>query len=267
MGLIPPGRLLGTIRTIRRHPVKSMAGEVLPRAIVAHAGLVGDRAWAFTDPAAPAHFPWFTSRALGVLATYRASYADPDRTFRDTALEAAWARGSSVAPPLPDDDAFAVRVAVPGGPTMAVDDPRLRALLEQQAGRLLALRFATRGMQDCRPVSLVATQTLTAFAAEAGIADDPARYRMNLQFDWPGAAPFAEDTLLGRRLAIGPRLELAVVEPDARCAMIGIDPATGQTDRLVLRRLADHHAGNLGLYAAVLREGVVSDGDEVRLLD
>ena len=35
----------------------------------------------------------------------------------------------------------------------------------------------------------------------------------------------------------------------------------------VLRRLADHHAGNLGLYAAVLREGVVSDGDEVRLLD
>jgi hypothetical protein len=122
-------------------------------------------------------------------------------------------------------------------------------------------------MQDCRPISLVTSQTIQGFAAEAAIAPDPARFRMNLEWDWPGSDPFAENALVGKRLAIGPRLHLAIVEPDARCAMIGLDPTTGTSDRLVLRRLADHHGGNLGLYAAVLREGVVTEGDEVRLLD
>lgn len=258
---------LGTLSAIRRHPVKSMAGEVVPRAIVAHAGIMGDRAWAFTDAAGPAHFPWFTARTLGPMVTYRAAFTDPARTLHDAALEAAWDRGSGVAPPLPDDTAFAVRVATPAGASHAIDDPRLRAELEAATGRHLALRFATRGMNDCRPLSLVTSQTLEGFAAEAAIAPDPARFRMNLEWDWPRSAPFAESTLVGKRLAIGPRLEIAIVEPDARCAMIGIDPATGASDRLVLRRLADHHAGNLGLYAAVLREGIVTAGDEVRLLD
>jgi uncharacterized protein YcbX len=258
---------IGTLRTIRRHPVKSMAGEVVPRAIVAHAGLVGDRAWAFTDAAGPAHFPWFTARTHAPYITWRASYAEPARTLHDEALEAAWARGSGVAPALPDDTAFAVRVMSPGGTSYAVDDPRLRAELEAASGCRLALRFATRGMQDCRPVSLVTSQTIAGFAAEAGIAPDAARFRMNLEIDWPGSDPFAENALVGRRLAIGPRLQLAIVEPDARCAMISLDPATGTPDRLVLRRLADHHQGNLGLYAAVLREGVATEGNEVRLLD
>ena len=263
MGLTP----LGTVRTIRRHPVKSMAGEVVARAIASHAGLVGDRVWAFVDPAGPAHFPWFTARGLGALVTYRARFTDPAATLSDTALEAAWARGSGVAPPLPDDEAFAVEVTTPAGTVLRADDPRLLATLSAELGRPLVLRFATRGMQDCRPLSLVTSQTIAGFAAEAAIPADPARFRMNIEFDWPDAAPFAENALVGRRLAIGPRAEIAIVEPDARCAMIGIDPATGDSDRLVLRQLADRHAGTLGLYAAVLREGIVATGDPVRLLD
>ena len=258
---------LGTIRTIRRHPVKSMAGEVVARAIVSHAGLVGDRVWSFIDAAGPAHFPWFSARTLGAMVRYRPRFVDPDRTLTDAALEAAWARGSGVAPALPGDEAFAVAVGTPGGGVLAVDDPRLLAELEAASGRKLALRFATRGMQDCRPVSLVTSQTLAGFAAEAGVADDAARFRMNFEIDWPGAAPFAEDGLVGKRVAIGARLEIAIVEPDARCAMIGVDPASGESDRVVLRTLADRHGGNLGLYGVVLCEGVVADGDAVRLLD
>jgi MOSC domain-containing protein YiiM len=48
--------------------------------------------------------------------------------------------------------------------------------------------------------------------------------------------------------------------------MIGIDPATGESDRLVLRGLTDRHGGALGVYAAVLREGILSEGDEVRVM-
>jgi len=258
---------IGTIRTLRRHPVKSMAGEVVPRAIVAHTGIVGDRVWAFTDAAAPAHFPWLTARSLGPMIAWQARFTDPARTLSDAALEAAWVRGSAVAPALPPDDAFAADISTPDGTTLPIDDPGLVARLQAEAGRPLTLRFATRGMQDCRPLSLVATQTLAGFAAEAAIPPDSRRMRMNIEFDWPGAAPFAESALVGRRIAVGPRLEFAVVEPDARCAMIGIDPDTGESDRRVLRLLADRHAGNLGVYAVVLREGIVSEGDQLRLLD
>ena len=259
--------VLGTLRAIRRHPVKSMEGEVVARAIASHAGLVGDRVWSFIDAAGPAHFPWFSARSLGAMVRYRPRFVDPGRTLGDAALEAAWARGSGVAPALPGDEAFAVSVATPGGEVLGIGDRRLLAELEAASGKKLALRFATRGMQDCRPVSLVTRQTLAGFAAEAGVADDAARFRMNLEFDWPGAAPFAEDALVGRRVAIGSRVELAIVEPDARCAMIGVDPASGEAERGVLRTLADRHGGNLGLYAVVLREGVVAEGDAVRLLD
>ena len=258
---------LGTIRVLRRHPVKSMAGEVVPRAIVSHAGLVGDRVWAFIDAAGPGHFPWFTARNLGPLVGYRPRFVEASRTLGDAPLEAAWARGSGVAPALPDDGAFAVEVVTPAGAVLRIDDPRLLAELSAASGKALSRRFATRGMQDCRPLSLVTSQTLAGFAAAAGIAEDARRFRMNLEFDWPGAAPFAEDALVGRRLGIGPRVEIAIVEPDARCAMIGIDPASGESDRMVLRTLADRHGGTLGLYAAVLREGIVSEGDAIRLLD
>ncbi len=257
----------GTVVELRRHPVKSMAGEAIPRAVASHAGLIGDRVWAFVDREGPGHFPWFTARGLGPLVAWQPRFADPAALDPSPALEAAWGRGSAVAPVLPEDSAFAVRVASPAGDTLAIDDPTLLAQLEAASGRRLALRFATRGMQDCRPLSLVSRQTLEGFASEMGRPLDRRRYRMNVTFDWPGAAPFAESTLVGRRLRIGARLEVAIVEPDARCAMIGIEPETGESDRTLLRTLADRHGGNLGVYAAVLREGVVAEGDAVVLLD
>ena len=69
--------VLGTIRAIRRHPVKSMAGEVVARAIASHAGLVGDRVWSFIDTAGPGHFPWFSARALGAMVVYRPRFVEP----------------------------------------------------------------------------------------------------------------------------------------------------------------------------------------------
>jgi uncharacterized protein YcbX len=258
--------LLGTVRTIRRFPVKSMAGEVVGRAVASHAGLVGDRVWAFVDREGPGHFPWFTGRTLGAMVTWRARFTNPADQVPE-ALASAWARGSGVAPALGSDDAFAADAMAPDGAVYPLYDPRLLARLEAESGRRLAVRLATRGMQDCRPLSLVSSQTLAGFDAEMGRPLDARRFRMNIEFDWPGSSPFADATLVGRRLQIGERLEVAVVEPDARCAMVGLDPATGQFDRTVLRALADRHGGALGIYAAVLREGMIATGDPVRLAE
>ena len=41
---------IGTVETICRYPVKSMAGEEVAHAFVGFAGLMGDRAFAFVRP-------------------------------------------------------------------------------------------------------------------------------------------------------------------------------------------------------------------------
>ena len=81
--------------------------------------------------------------------------------------------------------------------------------------------------------------------------------------DWDGLKPYREDDLVGRRLKIGERLQIAVLERDPRCKMITLDPETGQIDEKVLDHVAKSHSGRAGVYAAVLVEGIVHKGDAI----
>src|SRR4029079_5586980 len=60
---------------------------------------------------------------------------------------------------------------------------------------------------------------------------------------------------------------IAVLERDARCKMITIDPDTGEANRQVLRKVAVAHEGMAGIYAAVLIEGVVRQGDAIEIVE
>ena len=53
---------IGAISSIRRYPVKSMAGEELEEARVTFAGLAGDRVYAFIETENRTSFPWMTAR-------------------------------------------------------------------------------------------------------------------------------------------------------------------------------------------------------------
>ena len=48
---------IGTVETICRYPVKSMAGEDVAQAFVGFAGLMGDRAFAFVRTPGPRASP------------------------------------------------------------------------------------------------------------------------------------------------------------------------------------------------------------------
>jgi hypothetical protein len=69
--------------------------------------------------------------------------------------------------------------------------------------------------------------------------------------------------LVGCTLQIGKRLRIAVLERDPRCKMITLDPDTVQVDKHVLDHVAKVRAGRVGVYAAVLVEGVVRQGDAI----
>ncbi len=57
-----------------------------------------------------------------------------------------------------------------------------------------------------------------------------------------------------------------MLERDARCKMITIDPDTAEPSGAILRKVSRAHDGMAGVYGAVLVEGTVHRGDEVELL-
>jgi uncharacterized protein YcbX len=257
---------VGTLETVCRYPVKSMAGEELDAAFVGFAGMLGDRAYAFVRDPGPKGFPWHTGREQEDLVLYRPRYRDAVVAAAVPAdVERSFEMAPGVNPVLPGPEAFAVEVVTPGGRTLPVDSPELRAELARRSGHAVALRFSERALYDCRPVSLFGNATAACLARELGAPVDRRRFRANLYADWDGGAdgPFREDGLVGRTLQLGDRLRVAVLERDPRCKMITLDPDTGRQDPALLRHVNQAHGGTAGVYAAVLVEGVVRKGDPI----
>ncbi|HET8669809.1 MAG TPA: hypothetical protein VFM05_04040, partial [Candidatus Saccharimonadales bacterium] len=74
-----------------------------------------------------------------------------------------------------------------------------------------------------------------------------------------------EDNLVGRRLRIGSKATIMVLERDPRCKMISLDPDTSEHNPDVLRKVARAHDNFAGVYCAVLVEGLLRKGDSIEL--
>lgn len=259
---------VATVESLWRYPVKSMAGEELSGAFVGFSGVYGDRCYAFRDEAARKGFPYLNATAQQRMLLYRPRFRHPERAAAppNLAEARAIAPGVTHANAAPGD--MDVDVVTPGGEVMAVEDPRLfEMLLEGLRGEhRLALVRSDRALTDCRPLSLIGTQTVRQIEEEVGVRVDKRRFRANIYLDL-AAGGFGEDRLVGRKLRIGPEAVVSVLERDPRCKMISLDPETGAHDPEVLRRVAQAHEANAGVYCAVLVEGTVSKGDPVEALD
>jgi MOSC domain-containing protein YiiM len=77
---------------------------------------------------------------------------------------------------------------------------------------------------------------------------------------------FAENEFVEHRLQIGNKLVIAVTDRDPRCKMITLDPDTAAANPEVLRRVNREHGGNAGVYGAVLVQGTIRPGDEIKLM-
>jgi uncharacterized protein YcbX len=246
-----------------------MRGEELPEAFAGFSGVYGDRAYAFRSSAAPKGFPYFTGREQEQMLRYRAGYRHEDRMIMPPNLAEAEAMAPGVTPMYADPADRMVDVETPSGELMAVDDPRLLDLLRAggRAGLTLSLLRSERALTDCRPVSLICIQTARQLSQEIGVALDKRRFRANVYVDFADAEGFGENAWVGRRLRIGTKAELAVMDRDPRCKMITLDPDTAEANPEVMRRVAKSHDGTAGVYAAVLVEGLIRAGDAIAVLD
>lgn len=276
----------GSVRSVWRYPVKSMLGEELEACEVTERGFRGDRAFALVDT--------------------------EDGKVASTKNPRKWARLFECRARFSDDGGD-VRITLPDGTTVSARDPAAAELLSDLLGRKTTLRTSAAGPPvieelwldgapdgravtdetiargspagtffDYAVVHLVTTGTLARFAELYPQGRfDVRRFRPNLVVSTAdGAAEFVENDWIGKTVAIGESVRLAVTDPCPRCVMSTLAQEDLPADPGILRTAARHnslvggegrgpegvYAASVGVYARVLSGGTVRRGDPVRVL-
>jgi uncharacterized protein len=232
---------IGTIKYLRRYPVKSMRGEDLERAFLDQFGFKGDRMYAFVDNNnEDKKFPWMTARQAHEMLLFK--------------------------PRFVSDSLDRVEIETPeGDQKFLVGSDEFETYLEGRFKYDLSLKYDMRGCFDSRPISLFGIQTIERLEGETSLSLDYRRFRANIYADWNNKTPFFEDQLLGRRLALGNQAIIKVVKKDSRCVIPTLDPTTSHSEPLVLKMIQDKHGGCAGVYAEVERTGSIALGDPIAL--
>jgi uncharacterized protein YcbX len=259
--------IIGNVDSLWRYPVKSMRGEELDEAFAGFSGIYGDRLFAFKSSASPKGFPYLTAREQRRLLQYRPHFRYPDKAARPINLTEAESMGAN--PVSADPSELMIDVETPNGKTLGIDDPDLMDMLRTDIDQKhqLTLMRSERALTDCRPVSIFSLQSAQQLAEETGKPIDKRRFRANVYVDLTSGGGFAENDFVGRSLRIGPKVVVRILERDARCVMITLDPETTEKTPEILKKVAQAHEGMAGVYGAIMLEGMLHKGDPVEVLD
>jgi MOSC domain-containing protein len=195
-------------------------------------------------------------------------------------------------------DGRMLHTTLPGGTVEAAPEPTgdlaevdywgRTVVLEVQAGPWAAaysgllgydVQLARSGQGDVvygGSVSLVTTSSLDRLGDELGVEVDSTQFRATFTVDTGDASAHVEDTWVGRRLRLG-EAEVRVVSVIPRCAVVDLDPDTGERHTEVLRSLARYRRGVAGLAeqggigfgvdAVVTRPGRADTGADVVMVE
>lgn len=235
-------------------PVKGARHLSLPEVLLDQDGAVGDRRLCLVDVAARRVLRTVQNPALvGVLAQVS------DEVLTVALPDGRSAVGSGTVPQHAERltcDYWgrpAELALLPGPPA---------ALLTEYLGRPVALAAAPpRAVVYGAGVTLVTRASVSDLADRTGAGVDAARFRATFLLDSDEPA-YAEDGWAGREFQLGEAV-LRVGAPIGRCAVIDVDPGTGERNGRLLRALAAYRPRNdagepcFGVYAEVVRPGRV----------
>ncbi|MFI6602093.1 MOSC domain-containing protein [Nonomuraea sp. NPDC050536] len=249
------------IQALRRYPVKSMLGHDVTESEVTARGLAGDRARAVLD-----------------LETGKIASAKNPRLWRDLlSLDGAHPPGDAELSRLLGREVALVDVP-PESATFERSVPD--EVLEHGLDAEVAFTVGTLGglvpgtFFDFAPIHLVTTSTLARIGGLGSRGTVEAlRYRPNLVVETE-AEGFAENAWVGRELRVGAEVALEVLVTTPRCAVPTLAHGDLPRDTDALRTPARHNRVQVydlgpqpcaGVYARVLRPGLVRVGDPVRV--
>ena len=282
-------RSAGSVRGVWRYPVKSMLGEELDACEVTERGLTGDRAYALVDAENGKVASIKNPRKWARLFECRAEFLDGSRGVRITMPDGATV---SAAEPEAAELLSALFGRKATLETSAAGAPVLEELWLDGSpdGRAVTDETFAKGSPpgtffDYGVVHLVTTATLGRLHElypEGRF--DSRRFRPNfLVQSENGDSGFVENAWVGKTVAIGngaDGVELRVTDPCPRCVMTTLAQEDLPADPGILRTAARHnrlvggegrgpegvYAASVGVYASVLKGGIVRRGDPVRVV-
>jgi uncharacterized protein YcbX len=283
---------IGSIATLRRYPVKSMQGEELDVAEISGRGILGDRAYAIVDRetgfVASAKHP----RKWSTLLACRAAFAEPPQP--GAPLPPIWITlpdGQVISSAQADVDRILSRVLgrevalLAEAPAEVIREAD-RSPIEQIASGAtireepMALAAPPGTFFDYAVLHILTSATLERLRQlhPAGRVEVQ-RFRPNIVVTTSGDEQgFVENAWLGQTLAIGAQAQLQVIDPCPRCVVTTLAQGGLPRDPGILRTLTQHNAAAsvtlapgvvfsavAGVYASVLREGLLRRGDVAQL--
>ena len=248
-----------TVEAIHLAPVKSL-GLVHPHTVrVERHGIVADRRLYVMDQ----HGRLVTQRTHGPLVQVTPHYQSQPEW-----LSLRFPDGSSLAGPLTLGEAVVTPIWGRHVRGRVVQGAWNQALSDVCGEAVTLVRSDEPGQgYDEYPVSMVSQASLAYLSHQAGerVPFDSRRFRPN--FLPRGCTPHQEDEWLGSVIQLGPEVRLHVMARDPRCAIITLDPTTGQrtvdTLQLIRRYRPSPRAAYFGVYGIVEQPGRITVGDRV----
>lgn len=273
-----PGHLeeiIATVSSLWRYPVKSMMGEELAAVDLTGRGLIGDRQYALIDSEtgkiASAKNPRKWSKLFDCRATFveRPSPATPASRIRITLPD-----GMSVTSDQEDATAQLSRIfgrdvrlsaTPPSNPVFEEYWPVVEGL--PHADVVTDEAMPPTMFFDSAPVHLITNATLDRLQALYPRGRfEPRRFRPNIFITLTASTPaFVENEWVGRTLCIGEQVQLNITGLCPRCVMTTLAQEDLPQDSGILQTAVKENQGAVGVYAQVVRGGIIRRRDAIRL--
>ncbi|OIK10779.1 MOSC domain-containing protein [Bacillus sp. MUM 116] len=241
--------LIGHIKEIVRHPVKSFHGESVNQTKIMEYGLYGDRSHAFLDDTRQGKF--LTITQFPEMVRYKARFV-----------------GEELMEKYPK-----VEIMTPEGKVFDWGDEELTKEIENKSERKISPvtynpSHVPLGAIEEENIQLVTDSSLEKLKEIWGKAEvNHRRFRPNLLITLKEKIPFIEEKWFGKRMKIGREVEIQLKRHCERCMIITVDPDNAERDSTLLKTVVKERNNHFGVYASVIKTGAIHVGDEVLLIE
>ena len=266
---------VGSVGSLWRYPIKSMMGEELNAVAVTERGLLGERAYALMDPSTGKVASAKNPRKWRKLFEFAATYTEPPRlgeTFPP--VQITLPENTIVTTEQSDIDQtlsaalgreVTLSASAPEAPTLEEYWPDVEGLDHKET--VTEEEMPPETFFDFAVIHVLTTATidrLRELYPEGRF--EVRRFRPNIVVESASdERTFIENSWIGRTLTLGDEVRLSINGPCPRCVMTTLPQGDLPKDVGILRTAAQHNQANVGVYATVLRGGMVRRGDPVRL--
>jgi len=237
-------------------------------------GLLGDRAFAVVDSSTGKVASAKEPRKWAKLFDFRAAYvAPPGNGGRLPPVRITLPDGTAFTTEESDLNESLTRVldrdvvfatSAPDAPSLEEYWPDIEGLAHEEA--VTEETMAPGTFFDSAVIHVLTTATIDRLGTLYPEGRFEARrFRPNIVVGTEDGEGFVENDWVGRTLALGNEVRLDITKPCSRCVMTTLPQGDLPKDPGILRAAAMHNEANVGIYASVIRGGMVRRSDPVWL--